>query len=388
MKNIGIYIHIPFCKQKCYYCDFISYSKKDNLIEEYINAILEEIKDVAKGNKDDYENRRDDLFLVKTIYIGGETPSYINSKYIVKIVKLIKDEFKIAEDIEITLEVNPGTVNKEKLKDYYEIGINRLSIGLQSTNDELLKLIGRIHTYSEFEDAYNWARKVGFNNINADLIIGLPKQKIDDVEKSVKRLIELGLEHISVYSLILEEGTVLEKKVENKELELVSDDEERNMYWCAKKMLEENGYKHYEISNFAKNGYESKHNMDCWNQKEYIGFGVAAHSYTNNIRYSNIECVENYISNIKENRLEKNFVFNEKQTQSMKIREYMMLGLRKIDGVSIKKFKELFIANPIMIFKEELEKLIKEELLEIDGDYIKLTNKGLDLANLVWEEFI
>lgn len=388
MKNIGIYIHIPFCKQKCYYCDFISYSKKDNLIEEYINAILEEIKDVAKGNKDDYENRRDDLFLVKTIYIGGGTPSYINSKYIVKIVKLIKDEFKIAEDIEITLEVNPGTVNKEKLKDYYEIGINRLSIGLQSTNDELLKLIGRIHTYSEFEDAYNWARKVGFNNINADLIIGLPKQKIDDVEKSVKKLIELGLEHISVYSLILEEGTVLEKKVENKELELVSDDEERNMYWCAKKMLEENGYKHYEISNFAKNGYESKHNMDCWNQKEYIGFGVAAHSYTNNIRYSNIECVENYISNIKENRLEKNFVFNEKQTQSMKIREYMMLGLRKIDGVSIKKFKELFIANPIMIFKEELEKLIKEELLEIDGDYIKLTNKGLDLANLVWEEFI
>ena len=156
----------------------------------------------------------------------------------------------------------------------------------------------------------------------------------------------------------------------------------------CKKMLEENGYKHYEISNFAKNGYESKHNMDCWNQKEYIGFGVAAHSYTNNIRYSNIECVENYISNIKENRLEKNFVFNEKQTQSMKIREYMMLGLRKIDGVSIKKFKELFIANPIMIFKEELEKLIKEELLEIDGDYIKLTNKGLDLANLVWEEFI
>ena len=388
MKNIGIYIHIPFCKQKCYYCDFISYSKKDNLIEEYINAILEEIKDVAKGNKDDYENRKDDLFLVKTIYIGGGTPSYINSKYIVKIVKLIKDEFKIAEDIEITLEVNPGTVNKEKLKDYYEIGINRLSIGLQSTNDELLKLIGRIHTYSEFEDAYNWARKVGFNNINADLIIGLPKQKIDDVEKSVKRLIELGLEHISVYSLILEEGTVLEKKVENKELELVSDDEERNMYWCAKKMLEENGYKHYEISNFAKNGYESKHNMDCWNQKEYIGFGVAAHSYTNNIRYSNIECIENYISNIKENRLEKNFVFNEKQTQSMKIREYMMLGLRKIDGVSIKKFKELFIANPIMIFKEELEKLIKEELLEIDGDYIKLTNKGLDLANLVWEEFI
>ena len=230
MKNIGIYIHIPFCKQKCYYCDFISYSKKDNLIEEYINAILEEIKDVAKGNKDDYENRKDDLFLVKTIYIGGGTPSYINSKYIVKIVKLIKDEFKIAEDIEITLEVNPGTVNKEKLKDYYEIGINRLSIGLQSTNDELLKLIGRIHTYSEFEDAYNWARKVGFNNINADLIIGLPKQKIDDVEKSVKRLIELGLEHISVYSLILEEGTVLEKKVENKELELVSDDEERNMY--------------------------------------------------------------------------------------------------------------------------------------------------------------
>lgn len=388
MKNIGIYIHIPFCKQKCYYCDFVSYTNKSNLIEEYVNALLKEIKDVAEGNKNDYENKRDNLFLVQTVYIGGGTPSFIDSEYIVNIIKVIREKFKIADNAEITIEINPGTVNEKKLSDYFNIGINRLSIGLQSTKDDLLKLIGRIHTYDEFVYTYNLARKIGFSNINADLIIGLPNQRIEDVEKSVNELIELGLEHVSLYSLILEEGTVLDKKIKNKELILISDEEERKMYWKAKKILEENGYKHYEISNFAKNGYESKHNLDCWNQKEYIGFGAAAHSYTNNVRYSNIECVEEYISNIKENHPEKNFVFHEKQTQSIKINEYMMLGLRKIDGISIKKFKELFTANPIFVFKEELDKLFKEELIEINGDYIKLTNKGLDFANLVWEEFV
>lgn len=388
MKNIGVYVHIPFCKQKCYYCDFISYANKENIIEKYVNTVIKEIKDVANSNKQDYENKKDDLLNINTIYIGGGTPSFIDSKYIVKILETLKEEFEISKDIEITLEVNPGTVNEEKLKDYISIGVTRLSIGLQSTNNNLLKEIGRIHTYEDFLNTYKLARKVGFKNINADLIIGLPNQTINDVEMSVSKLVELELEHISVYSLILEEGTKLEELIRSGKLELPEDEGERRMYWRVKEILEKNEYIHYEISNFAKKGYESKHNLDCWYQKEYIGFGVAAHSYTNGIRYSNIENMEDYIKNYETGEVTENFVFHEKQTHNMKVKEYMMLGLRKLKGISIQEFKEKFAANPIYAFKNELEKLVNENLLEIDGDYIKLTKKGLDLANLVWEEFV
>lgn len=388
MKDIGIYVHIPFCKHKCYYCDFISYANKESLVERYINVLIREITDVATGNRLDYENGIDELFNVNTIYIGGGTPSFIESKYIVNIISTIREYFKINENAEITLEVNPGTVNENKLKDYFNAGVNRLSIGLQATNDSLLKEIGRIHTYEEFLNTYKLARKIGFKNINADLMIGLPKQTIEDVEKAVNDLIELGLEHISVYSLILEEGTVLEEQIRSGKLKLPEDEEEREMYWKVKSILEANGYIHYEISNFAKKGYESQHNLDCWRQKEYVGFGVAAHSYTNDVRYSNIENLEEYIENYEDDKLEETFIFNEKLTHNMKVKEYMMLGLRKLKGVSIQEFKEKFAANPIYVFKNELEKLVNEDLLEIDGDYIRLTKKGLDLANLVWEEFV
>ena len=369
MKDIGIYVHIPFCKHKCYYCDFISYANKESLVERYINVLIREITDVATGNRLDYENGIDELFNVNTIYIGGGTPSFIESKYIVNIISTIKEYFKINENAEITLEVNPGTVNENKLKDYFNAGVNRLSIGLQATNDSLLKEIGRIHTYEEFLNTYKLARKIGFKNINADLI-------------------KLGLEHISVYSLILEEGTVLEEQIRSGKLKLPEDEEEREMYWKVKSILEANGYIHYEISNFAKKGYESQHNLDCWRQKEYVGFGVAAHSYTNDVRYSNIENLEEYIENYENDKLEETFIFNEKLTHNMKVKEYMMLGLRKLNGVSIQEFKEKFAANPIYVFKNELEKLVNEDLLEIDGDYIRLTKRGLDLANLVWEEFV
>lgn len=388
MKDIGIYVHIPFCKHKCYYCDFISYANKESLVERYINVLIREITDVATGNRLDYENGIDELFNVNTIYIGGGTPSFIESKYIVNIISTIKEYFKINENAEITLEVNPGTVNENKLKDYFNAGVNRLSIGLQATNDSLLKEIGRIHTYEEFLNTYKLARKIGFKNINADLMIGLPKQTIEDVEKAVNDLIKLGLEHISVYSLILEEGTVLEEQIRSGKLKLPEDEKEREIYWKVKSILEANGYIHYEISNFAKKGYESQHNLDCWRQKEYVGFGVAAHSYTNDVRYSNIENLEEYIENYENDKLEETFIFNEKLTHNMKVKEYMMLGLRKLNGVSIQEFKEKFAANPIYVFKNELEKLVNEDLLEIDGDYIRLTKRGLDLANLVWEEFV
>lgn len=386
-KQIGLYIHIPFCKQKCSYCDFCSYANKESFIKRYIQCVLKEIIEVGNNNKIDFENGKDDLFLVKTIYIGGGTPSLIDSKYIVQIIEDIKLNFEIDEKAEITIEVNPGTVTLEKLEDYKRAGINRLSIGLQSTHGHLLKEIGRIHTYLDFLDTFRFAREAGFENINVDLMIGIPNQTLEEVKDSIEEIVSMEPEHISVYSLILEENTPLFKKVEEG-LELPNEDLERKMYWAVKQTLEQNNYIHYEISNFAKKGYESKHNLDCWNQKEYIGFGIAAHSYTNGIRYSNIENIEQYIKNYDEDKTEENLVFHEKQDMEAMQKEYMLLGLRKIDGVSIQEFKIKFVANPVFLYHSELEKLVNEELLEIDGDQIKLTNKGLDLANIVWEEFI
>lgn len=387
-KEIGIYVHIPFCKHKCNYCDFCSFENKEDLIEEYIKWLKIEIEDVGKTNKQDVKEQKDIPFLVKTIYIGGGTPSFLDSKYIVEIVQTIKEYFNVAEEAEITIEVNPGTVTLEKLQDYFNCGINRLSIGLQSTYDILLKQIGRIHTYQEFLDTYHLAREVGFKNINVDLMLGLPNQTVQEIQNSVEEVIGLEPEHISLYSLIVEEGTKIEKQLQQKEFILPDEVVEREMYWNTKKLLEKNGYVHYEISNFAKAGYESKHNSDCWDQKEYIGFGVGAHSYTNGIRYSNIEKIEEYIKNYEEKKSENNFVFQEKQNNKDMEKEFMLLGLRKIQGVSIQDFKTKFVDNPVFVYHSELEKLVNEDLLEIDGDRIKLTNKGLDLANLVWEEFI
>ena len=386
-KQIGLYIHIPFCKQKCSYCDFCSYAEKQNLISKYIKCLLQEIKEVGINNRADFENGKDDLFSIKTIYIGGGTPSLIESKYIVQIMEEIKSNFELDENAEITIEVNPGTVTLEKLEDYNKAGINRLSIGLQSTHEHLLKEIGRIHTYLDFLDTYRFAREAGFENINVDLMIGLPNQTLAEVQDSIEEIVSMEPEHISVYSLILEESTPLFKKVEDG-LELPDEELERKMYWTVKQTLEANGYNHYEISNFAKQNYESKHNLDCWSQKEYIGFGVAAHSYTNGIRYSNIENLEQYIKNYEEDKTEENLIFHEKQDMEAMQKEYMLLGLRKIDGVSIQEFKIKFVANPVFLYHDKLEKLVNEDLIEIDGDQIKLTNKGLDLANIVWEEFV
>jgi len=370
MKEIGIYIHIPFCVKKCDYCDFISYCNKENLIEEYVEKLKEEI-DINLKNKE---------YKIKTIYIGGGTPSCIDSKYIVDILNIIKEKYNL-ENTEITIEVNPGTVTERKLTDYIKAGINRLSIGLQETNNELLKQIGRIHTYEEFLATYNLARKIGFKNINVDLMIGLPNQSIQNIKESLTKVITLNPEHISVYSLILEEGTKLYKKYEENKIKLPDEDLERNMYWYVKNTLENNGYIHYEISNFSKKGYESKHNVSCWNQEEYMGFGVAAHSYIDNTRYSNTESIEEYINN-KEN------IIHEKQTIEDMQKEYMLLGLRKIEGINIQDFKNKFVENPIFLFRNELSKLVEEDLIIVDGDNIKLTNKGLDLANIVWEEFV
>ena len=374
-KEIGIYIHIPFCKRKCDYCDFISYSNKDAKIEEYIEAVKKEIELQKIKSK------------ITTVYIGGGTPSYIESKYIKEIIEKVKAK-NLAEDAEITIEVNPGTVDFKKLKDYKDCGINRLSIGLQATQDELLKQIGRIHSYEQFLETYKMAREVGFTNINVDLMLGLPNQRIKDLKESLDNIIELNPEHISVYSLIVEDGTPIANKIEKGELELPEEDLERNMYWYVKNTLELNGYRHYEISNFAKDGYESKHNMNCWKQKEYVGIGAAAHSYRDITRYSNTQSLGEYIRNVQKENLERNRIIHEIQKEDDTKKEYMLLGLRQIDGVKIIKFKEKFGDNPIYLFRNQLKKLVEEELVNVDDDNIKLTNKGIDLANLVWEEFV
>ena len=387
-KNIGLYIHIPFCKKKCEYCDFISYTGKEKLEEEYIKWLTYEIQEVGEGNKLDYQNGLDALAVVKTVYIGGGTPSVVDSNYISQILKVIKENYTIEEKAEITLEINPGTATKEKLLEYIHSGVNRLSIGLQETHNNLLKILGRIHTFEDFLNTYQMAREVGFGNINVDFMLGLPNQTILNVKESLDKIISLNPEHVSVYSLIIEEGTPFFEKWENNTIILPEETVEREMYWLAKKKLEDAGYIHYEISNFAKKGYESKHNMACWNQEEYIGFGVAAHSYTNNVRYSNIDSIEKYIENFVSEKETDNFIFHEKQNKESKMKEFMMLGLRKIEGVSIRNFKNKFGENPIFKYRNELKKLVEQELIEIDEDNIKLTNKGSDLANLVWEEFV
>lgn len=380
MEELGIYIHIPFCKKKCSYCDFKSFENiNENIKKEYIEALIKEIQ-FTKNNSN---------YIVSTIYIGGGTPSFIDEKYIKEILQAIYKKWEIKPEVEITIEINPGTINKSKLEAYRMMGINRLSIGLQSTNDYLLKKIGRIHNYQDFLDTYILARKTGFENINVDLMLALPEQTLENLMQSVRKIINLNPEHISIYSLILEENTELFSKVQKGEEALVKDELEREMYWKSKEAFEEAGYIHYEISNYSKKGYESKHNKNCWSQKEYLGFGIAAHSYLEEKRFCNIDNLNKYIENIKKGNLEENRIIEEKnRTKENIAKEYMMLGLRKIEGVSISEFQRKFELNPLFYFRFEISKLQKLDLIEVDLDNIRLTKRGLDLANIVFEEFV
>ena len=377
MKEVGIYIHIPFCKSKCYYCDFVSFSGMGKYVDGYINALVKELIHKSKNN-----------YYIKTIFIGGGTPSIIDEKYIKQIMDTIKEYFDYDPKMEVTIEVNPGTVTEEKLKTYYDLGINRLSVGLQSANDKILKEIGRIHSFEEYKNTIKLAKKVGFKNINSDIIVGLPNQTIYDVENTIDELVKLKLKHISVYSLILEENTRLYELVQTNMVELPDDELERYMYWYAKRRLEDEGYIHYEISNFAKKGYESKHNLDCWSQKEYIGFGINAASYEDDTRYKNIVSIENYIKNIENGEFDDNVIIEEKQSKKDKANEYVILGLRKIEGLNIIDFENKFKISFDSLYKNRINKLISMGLIYLHDNYVKLTDKGIDLANIVWEEFI
>lgn len=378
-NNIGIYIHIPFCTSRCYYCDFSSNVGQDEKIEKYIDAVCKELLQ----NAEILSERK-----ISTVYFGGGTPSYIDSKYIEKIMSIIN---MFESDIdEITIEINPGTIDKNKLLTYKNCGINRLSIGLQSTYNDVLKNIGRIHTYEDFITTLELAKEVGFNNISLDLIYPLPNLSLERFKESINTVVELkelyNIKHISVYNLELHENSKLKFLIDNSFLSLVNEDEEYEMKKYLESTLEKNGFLRYEISNFALRGFESKHNLNYWLQGEYIGVGAAASSFLAGSRYTNIKDLDKYINSINGN---KSVIIEKEDLDFLELmKEYVILRLRLNEGVNIVKFKKRFGVSIYEIFKDEIKKLLEEGLIISKNNCLLLSERGKEVANIVWEEFI
>ena len=383
MKRLGIYVHIPFCAKKCNYCDFYSLASGEDEKKAYIEALKREIREVSKNVNDEYR--------VYTIYFGGGTPSIIKAYYIKEILDEIRSGFKLYEDgffPEITIECNPKTVDMEKLLVYKEAGINRISLGLQSTDDDELRLLGRIHTYEDFLDSYDMVRKSCFTNVNIDLMSAIPKQKITTYERSLDELIKLNPEHISSYSLIIEEGTnFYQKYADNAPFvkDLPSEEEDRAMYELTLERLKEAGYKRYEISNYAKDGYCSRHNTSYWERVPYLGFGVGASSLFENERYDNVGNLKEYIKNAGISDVRRNIT---KLSLRDEMSEFMFLGLRLIDGISKQAFTKIFTFTVDEIFGDVVKKHINNELLIDNGDFLKLSARGLDISNYVLSDFL
>lgn len=383
-----IYIHIPFCVKKCYYCDFLSGPANEETIENYVKALINEIEYYGE-----IHGRQGTKSLVTSIFFGGGTPSLLDTKYIKTIMDKVKDAFNVEENAEITIECNPGTADEEKLSTYRQIGINRLSIGLQSANDDELKSIGRIHNFEQFLTIYNEARRAGFDNINIDLMSALPNQTLDSYRETLHKVIKLNPEHISAYSLILEEGTCLYEKIEVLEREgrdtgLPDEEIERDMYYETKRILEENGYYRYEISNYAKMGKECRHNIAYWKRDEYIGLGIGAASYMDGVRLKNICDINEYINIEKTPNSSEDKTETELLTKEDKKAEFMFLGLRMIEGVSVRDFEKEFGEDFQVVYGKITSKHIEDGLLVRDGDNIRLTNLGLDVSNMVMSSYI
>lgn len=377
MESIALYIHVPFCERKCNYCDFSSYSGKNHLIDEYIEALKKEII-LYKNTLNNYK--------VNTVFFGGGTPSILTGKQINEIMNLLVKYFNIDDKAEISMEANPGTLSYDKLKAYYESGVNRLSIGLQACQKELLKTLGRIHSFEDYTKNLEDARKVGFLNINTDLMFSLPGQSFKDWEKTLEQIVSLDIPHISAYGLIVEEETPFYNWVENKKIILPDEEIELKMYHHTINYLKEKGYEHYEISNFAKPEFQCKHNLIYWHNKPYIGLGSGAHSYFNKKRFSNVKGIEEYINLLSQNKapLDDEIILSTKD----EISETMFLGLRTTKGVSVEDFIQRFNTSPFEVYNEEFNKLRKQGLLCWDEKYIKLTSKGIDISNVVFQEML
>lgn len=395
MKNnnqLGIYIHIPFCVQKCVYCDFLSAPATNDVKIKYIEALKKEIELVGLNNKEkDIE--------VNSIFFGGGTPSCIDPELIQSVLDTIKNNFRVNEFAEITIECNPGTLSEDKAYSYRNAGINRISFGLQSCDDKELKMLGRIHDFDDFRDSFRMARNYGFNNINVDLMTGLPGQTKESLLKTLKTALAFKPEHISAYGLILEEGTVLFDRI-NEYPPIPSDELDRQMYDITRKSFTKSGYVQYEISNYAKPGYECIHNLKYWNREEYLGFGIGAASFIDEKRYSNItdinsyieitskfmdEVIDNKLINIDLSSLYASF---EKLDINDAKEEFMFLGLRKIQGISILDYKEKFNQEIYEQYSKEIEDNINKGLLILENNRLKLTAKGIDISNTVMSDFI
>ncbi|WP_173696483.1 radical SAM family heme chaperone HemW [Clostridium saccharoperbutylacetonicum] len=373
MKEISLYIHIPFCKQKCLYCDFSSYSGKEKLMDEYVKALNEEIMQKGKD------------YIISSIFIGGGTPSYLKDSNLESLL-ITLNGLSLKKELEYTVECNPGTLDENKLKLMKKYNVNRISLGVQSTKNSLLKRIGRIHSYEDFENNYLLARKIGFQNINVDLMFGLPNQTVEDWEESLIKIAKLKPEHISAYSLIVEEGTPFYTLYEEDKLSLPEEEEERTMYLTTKKILSTYGYHQYEISNFAQSGKECFHNKVYWKCNEYLGLGVSASSFINEKRSKNIDNIEEYIERIKkhENIIEEIHVNNIKDDME----EFVFMGLRMVEGIQINEFKELFGKDIYKVFGEVIEKNIEKELLISDSGKLYLSPRGIEVSNYVMSDFI
>ena len=403
MNGLEIYIHIPFCVKKCDYCDFLSAPADFETKEKYVEALINEIK-LNKNKMSEY--------VVDTVFIGGGTPSLLEENQISKIMSFLRDNCNMSENPEITIECNPGTITESKLLEYKKSGINRISFGLQSANDEELKSIGRIHNYAGFLESYNLARKCGFDNINVDLMSALPGQTLKSYEATLNKVVRLEPEHISAYSLIVEENTLMYdrvKKAQIKGINILPDEEsERKMYYLTNNILRSNGYRKYEISNYSKPGKECKHNIGYWQRKEYLGFGIGAASLYKENRYNNISDINKYIevltNNIKENSINNvgnssevenqvnilnSIVKNLQQlTERDRMEEFMFLGLRMMEGVSMEKFEQYFGKTYMEVYGKVQKRMEDKRFLINDNGYVKLTEFGIDLSNYVMSEFL
>lgn len=396
-KPVGLYVHIPFCVKKCAYCDFLSFPCEEQDKKSYMEALLLEIESYREQVKE---------YTLETVYIGGGTPSVMEEADIVKVLEKIQDIFPstkavLLEDTclpmqnsktwakEITIEVNPGTLSKEKLEAYYRAGVRRLSMGLQSTNNQELERLGRIHTFETFLKNYHMARACGFSNINVDLMAALPEQTLESYLFTLKKVIALQPEHISAYSLIIEEGTAFyEQYGPNGSLNhvLPSEELEREMYDKTQEILEAAGYIRYEISNYAKKGYEAKHNCAYWKRIDYIGVGLGASSCFEKERYQNVEDFAEYLSYAADIKQRRRNVQKLEQEQEME--EFMFLGLRMTEGIAKKEFEQQFHCKLEQVYGAVIRQLEQEKLLESDAENVWLTKRGIDLSNYALAEFL
>lgn len=375
MKKLGIYIHVPFCIKKCGYCDFYSVKWDEESENSYIRSAIDEIKG--------YRELED--YIVDTIFIGGGTPSVIMPQNIEKLIAAVKDTFTVAQNAEISMEANPNSLS-QNLKIYKETGINRLSIGIQSLKDDILKRIGRIHNFSEALQAIDLAQKQGFDNINADVMFNIPGQTLEDITDTIYQLISKDIRHISFYSLKLEEGTQMYSLEKNKVITMPVEDLEREMYYAGRTIMEEHGLMQYEISNFAVKGYECRHNLKYWNQEEYIGIGPSAHSFMGNTRYSNPSNLKEYTLSSGKEGFKRNI--QEVMDEDKLMFEYIMLRLRLTEGLKFAEFKNKFNRDFEETYKAQIEKLLKDNLIYLDDEGIRLTHRGMDISNYVFASFM